>query len=169
MNIILDIIAVLKRLSFIDYVLYFSVLALIILTITLLFIIKDEDEQKKLGSDSHVEDNEIDLKTIRDTIDENPKPLIDMTSYEEEQEQKAIISYDELLKEANKKQLNYTEEKLVDDCIPVKKIDLNNILNEPIINDINVIDKEEKKLNLFHYEQEEAFLKALKELNELLN
>ena len=103
-----------------------------------------------------------------------------MTAYEEEQERKAIISYDELVRDANKESVLYDDEKLIDDIIPVKKIQTANLelprrkeegpvrfelpKTEP---PMEVETKETSKL--FSYEKEEAFLKALKELNELLN
>ena len=102
MKLINDIIAILSSLSFIDYILYFSVLALLILTIALIYVLKSEDDDKpNIGSEEM--NNNIDLEHIVETIVENPEPLVDMTAYEEEQEQKAIISYDELIKESNKK------------------------------------------------------------------
>ncbi len=159
MNIIKDLISVISSLSVIDYILYFSVLVLIILIIALIYILKsDEVEMPNNGSDEM--NNEPDLSLIASQIDENKTPIIDMTAYEEEQEQKAIISYDELLKEKNKKQISYDEERLIDDCIPTKKINLTEI-----ISDQNNIPE----ATIFHYEKQEAFLQTLKELNRLLN
>ncbi len=155
-----DIIAILTSLSFIDYILYFSVLALLILIIALIYVLKTEnDNDAILGSEEMKKDNEIDLQQIANTIVEKSEPLVDMTKYEEEQEQKAIISYDELIKESNKKHLQYDKVLLVDDIIPAKKINLTDMITE------KEIDEE----NVFHYEREEAFLKTLKELNQLLN
>ena len=160
MKLINDIIAILSSLSFVDYILYFSVLALLILTFALIYVLKSEDEDQSVGSED-MKENDIDLKYIASTIKEKPEPLEDMTAYEEEQEQKAIISYDELLKESNKKQLQYDKVELVDNLIPTKKISLADMIKEP--------EEKEEETNVFHYEKEEAFLKTLKELNSLLN
>ena len=101
--------------------------------------------------------------------------------YEEEQEQRAIISYDELIKEV-RQEIRYDKEELVDNVIPVKKISLNPISSNPSVNIIpgepkievnpfvtSVKEEKSNNINLFHYEKEEAFLQALKQLNELLN
>ncbi len=161
MKLINDIIAILSSLSFIDYILYFSVLALLILTIALIYVLKSEDDDKpNIGSEEM--NNNIDLEHIVETIVENPEPLVDMTAYEEEQEQKAIISYDELIKESNKKHLQYDKVELVDDVIPAKKINLTDMINEHT-------EKLNDETTIFHYEREEAFLQTLKELNRLLN
>lgn len=159
MKLVNDIIAIITSLSFIDYILYFSVLALLILTIALIYTLKSDDD---MGSEIMDKENEIDLNHIVKTIEENPDPLIDMTAYEEEQEQKAIISYDELIKESHKKHLQYDKVELIDDVIPTKKISLTDMINEP---NEKIIDEP----NIFHYEREEAFLQTLKELNRLLN
>ena len=161
MKLINDIIAILSSLSFVDYILYFSVLALLILTIALIYVLKSDDEanDSSIGSEK-MEDKNIDLQHIANTIVEKPKPIVDMTAYEEEQ--KAIISYDELIKEANKKHLKYDKVELIDDLIPTKKINLNDIINEQV-------EELNEENQVFHYDREEAFLNKLKELNSLLN
>ena len=71
---------------------------------------------------------------------------------------------------------------MIDDVIPVKKIqtapiELPKIKSETIIQNLDLKPKEPKieidelrtSSKMFSYEKEEAFLKALKELNELLN
>ncbi len=82
-------------------------------------------------------------------------------SYEKDQEEKAIISYDELLQKQNKYAINYEKEELLDDLV-VKKVNLNDLVNkdEPV---------KIKEVRVISYEKEEAFLRALKELNKLLN
>ena len=193
MNIFKDIWQLVSSLSLIDYILFFSVITLIMLIVSLVYILlsekvikKDEENLMKLNSiEGDVmkqieEKEEIDLQNILETIDENPAPLIDMTAYEEEQEQKAIISYDELINEVRQTELKYDKVEMVDDVIPVKKISVNT-LEEPMSPLYNLTPKEPKIevsplptrteacVKLFSYEKEEAFLKALKELNKLLN
>lgn len=180
MNLIKDVISILTSLSLVDYILYFSILALIILVAALIYVMKTEENEKEekkevaVGSESvkNSVESEIDLQTVVNTIDENPKPLVDMTVYEKEQEQKAIISYEELINESKKQQINYDEEELIDDCIPTKKINLTTLINETggrkPKEGLDVNPKEHENI-LFHYEKEEAFLKALQELNKLLN
>ena len=187
MNIFQDLLAIFSSFEIIDIILYVAVVTLIVLVVSLIYVLKNENEEELTpidGEDFMNKENEkqeeIDLHAIVDTINENPKPLADMTAYEEEQERKAIISYDELVRDANKESVLYDDEKLIDDIIPVKKIQTANLelprrkeegpvrfelpKTEP---PMEVETKETSKL--FSYEKEEAFLKALKELNELLN
>ena len=189
MKFLTDLMKMLSGFSIVDYILYFSVLALIILIVSLIYVIKNENsesEEVEMKTEENLdmfsnpmEDEEIDLRQIMDNINENPQPLVDMTAYENEQEQKAIISYDELVN-YNRNQIHYGEEELVDDVIPVKKIqssamelpkkidelsDFKLPQREPKL-EVNTKTVEEK---LFSYEKEEAFLRALQELNHLLN
>ena len=189
MNIFQDIIDIFTSFGIVDYILYIAVVTLIILIVSLIYVMKNEGSEEvelKDVSDEMQEkmplNEELDLQNIVNTLDESPKPIIDMTAYEEEQERKAIISYDELLQSANSKTISYDEEKLIDDVIPVKKIqtapiELPKVKSETIIQNLDLKPKEPKieidelrtSSKMFSYEKEEAFLKALKELNELLN
>lgn len=183
MNILKDILTILTSLNIVDYILYFGVILLICLVVSLIHVLKNEKEDNK-DVVSNTSD-ELDLKDIVKEIDEKPTPIVDMTRYEEEQEQKAIISYDELVK-STQNTLSYQKEEMVDDVIPVKQIqvmpmELPKIKDaDNILDSLNITQKEPKfevdsnkvethEFKLFSYEKEEAFLKALKELNELLN
>ena len=192
MNILEDIWTIISSLSLVDYILYFGIITLICLVISLIYILKTEkmeQEDKEMfdGSIDTSKEEEFDLQNIVNIIDENPKPLVDMTAYEEEQEQKAIISYDELIQAAQTGSLSYDNEELVDDIIPVKKIQVSSMElpklkeNESVISSFELPHKEPKlevdtgvvpttaQVKLFSYEKEEAFLKALQQLSELLN
>ena len=187
-----DLLTLLSGFGLVDYILYFSVLALIILVVSLIYVIKnenresDEVEMKReenldmfVNSKNDSEDEEIDLQEIMENINEKPEPLVDMTAYENEQEQKAIISYDELVN-YNRNQINYDQEELVDDVIPVKRIQSSTLELPKKLDEIQTfelperepkleVDSKSVEEKLFSYEKEEAFLKALKELNSLLN
>ena len=95
------------------------------------------------------------LEMVRNTKEDS------VTAYEKDQEEKAIISYDELLKKKNKYAINYEKEEVMDDLV-VKKVDLHDLVNKNEIDEI-------KDVRVISYDREEAFLKALKELNQLLN
>ena len=152
-----DIISFVKSLSMIDIILYFAVLVLIILIISLIYVIKtseeenDEEEKKphqtisfpkfKIKQDEEKETKDaIDLKDIVSTIDELPKPIVDMNP------------------------LNYDTDELIDNEVRVKKVNLEQITN-PNINE----EPPKVEVKLFQYEREEQFLKTLQKLNELLN
>lgn len=185
-----DLITILSGFSLVDYILYFAVLALIILLVSLIYVILNENsesEEVEMKREENVnnflesstkDEEELDLQQIMNNINENPEPLVDMTAYENEQEQKAIISYDELVN-YNRNQLSYDDEEMVDDVIPVKKIVTSNfdLPNQETIEEFKLKEREPKlevdgkttEEKLFSYEKEEAFLKALKELSSLLN
>lgn len=193
MNIFQDVIDIFGGFGVVDYILYIAVVTLIILIVSLIYVMKnenslDESENKVVEevNNDMLEENtlseDLDLKDLVASIDEKPKNIINMTAYEEEQERKAIISYDELINNANQKTIAYDDEQLIDDVIPVKKIqtadlELPKFKNATVISNLELKQKEPKiEVNsiettskLFSYEKEEAFLKALKELNELLN
>ncbi|MBR1748833.1 MAG: hypothetical protein IJ743_03455 [Bacilli bacterium] len=186
-----DLLTLLSGFGLVDYILYFAVLALIILVVSLVYVMKNEtreSEEVEMKREENLdmfvdskeeEEEEIDLKAIMESINENPEPLVDMTAYENEQEQKAIISYDELVN-YNRNQINYDQEELIDDVIPVKRIQSSTLELPKKFDEIQEfkLPEKEPKLEvdgktteekLFSYEKEEAFLKALKELNSLLN
>jgi len=115
---------------------------------------KAEDEPEEL----------LDLKTITKAIEYGQTQSIDVSAYEEEQEQKAIISYQELLSKHSSVKLNYKEE-IEEEGVSVKKIDLNNLTSK--------ITKEEEDVTVatvtvISYDKEEAFLSALKHLQNQL-
>ena len=141
---------------------------------------KNEMEEKKESVDII---NEIEIKPSESIIEEfndEEGELLDLesltqklkaeesgervscTEYEKDQEEKAIISYEELLQKRNKYAINYEKEEIMDDLI-VKKVNLNDLVNK----DEEEILKEE--VRVISYQKEEAFLSALKELNSLLN
>lgn len=155
-----DIIGFLKNISQVDLLLYFGVLILIILVVSLIYIIKNEEEEyteEKEGQE------ELDLKEVVTKIENTAPSTIDFTSYEKDQEEKAIISYDELIAKNKTGHINYNEEKVLDDEISIRKIDLDHMLKD------TKKDEKENTQILFKYANEEAFLKALQTLNELLN
>lgn len=104
----------------------------------------------------------LDLESLTKKLKEEGTERITCTEYEKDQEEKAIISYEELLKKKNKYAINYEKEEIMDDLI-VKKVNLNDLVNK------NQEEKIESEIRVISYQKEEAFLNALKELNSLLN
>lgn len=181
MNLFKDILGFISTLTLIDFVFFFSVVILIILIVSLIYFIKindevfnDSEEKKELLSnidlevptpliyDENEEDELIDLATLTKQLEEKQSLNIDLTDYEKEQEERAIISYDELLKKTSNREINYEAEEIIDD-ITVKKVDLANLVSS--------IEENEPKINVqvISYEKEEAFLQALKQLQQNLN
>ena len=174
MQIINDTLSFLKTLSFVDVVFFFAVLALMLLVIVLIYFLREnhiEDDNnitfkqdilnKKIDDSSNSEMNS--LKEITEALENAEPSTVNLNKYEEEQEEKAIISYDELLKRKNDFAINYSEEENLDEDLTVKKVDLDNLVNR------DVIVKPEIKVSVISYEKEEAFLEALKELQQRLN
>lgn len=154
-----DIMLFLKDITFIDYVFFFTVVFLIVLVVSLIYFIKINEEVIENEEKFNDPDN---LREIAGAIKKEAKPIT-FTSYEQEQEDKAIISYDELLSNTGEFQLNYASEEQKGD-LSVKKIDLNNLINGSSKSEPPKIE-----VHLISLKKEEEFLKALKELQRSLN
>ena len=164
-NIIENLFGFLYSLSMGDYFFFIGTFLLIVLFIYILYLIKSSDEKTSLEDDilnANNTDN-FDIEAVSKDIEKNYKPeTIKLTSYEEEQENNAIISYEELVK--NKDKLNYTYDDEYQSDIPelkVKKFDLTNTSEIPVVD--NKIE-----VQLMSYEKEEEFLNTLKELQKNL-
>jgi len=157
MQVLHDMLDFISTLAFVDVVFFFAVLSLMLLIITLIYFVKEnsmlEEEEKQEGI----------LLEIAAALEEAEQPSVNLNRYEEEQEEKAIISYEELLKRKNDFAINYSEEENVDEELTIKKVDLNNLVNK------DIIVKPEIKVSVISYEKEEAFLDALKRLQQTLN
>lgn len=105
----------------------------------------------------------LDLESLTKKLkEEENSERVSCTEYEKDQEEKAIISYEELLQKKNKYAINYEKEEVIDDLI-VKKVNLNDLVNK------NEEEEIKEEVRVISYQKEEAFLSALKELNSLLN
>ena len=145
-------------LRLVDIIFFFAVLILMILIVTLIYFIKinNETEEKDLEETQEMKI----AKELRDSM-KNGEPTIKFTDYEKDQEDKAIISYDELLNKGNNYELNYEKEEMHDD-LSVKKVDLDNLVNK----NNNTVSNIE--VRLISFQKEEAFLEALKRLQKEL-
>jgi hypothetical protein len=159
MHIFKDIIDFIKTLTVVDYVFFFAVILLLVLIITLVYFIKSNNEVFIETTASSNDSNEI--KDIAQKL-EIEKPRVEFTPYEKDQEDKAIISYEELVQKSKTGQINYEEEKDLEG-LSVKKINLDETITdtseETPISEVRVIS----------YQNEENFLQALKKLQSLLN
>lgn len=158
MKIFEDIWSLLMALRLVDIIFFFAVLILMILIVTLIYFIKinNETEEKDLEETQEMKI----AKELRDSM-KNSEPTIKFTDYEKDQEDKAIISYDELLNKGNNYELNYEKEEMHDD-LSVKKVDLDNLVNK----NNNTVSNIE--VRLISFQKEEAFLEALKRLQKEL-
>lgn len=126
----------------------------------------EEKSAPEIGIIEEYNDEEgelLDLESLTKKLkEEEGNDRIACTEYEKDQEEKAIISYEELLKKKNKYAINYEKEEIMDDLI-VKKVNLNDLVNK------NEEENANSEIRVISYQKEEAFLDALKELNRILN
>ena len=98
--------------------------------------------------------------------EENYKPAtpnIKLTSYEEEQENNAIISYDELVKTRELNIVTYDDNfSNTEPDIDIKKFDLEGT------GSLKIVDPK-IEVKLINYEKEEEFLRVLKDLQSKLS
>lgn len=202
-NIMNDLITFIKSLSFVDIVFIVAIIGLLILIVSLIYIIKmnDEDEldylddeleddllkedKKKLNiNNSNTKDDELDLVTITKELENAEAKPITLNDYEREQEEKAIISYDELLQTKDlQEDISYIKEQNIGG-LSVKSVDVDQVTKpielpkireeyEKMTNkEEDIYEEDETPLEtkniLLSYEKEEEFLKTLKKLQKLL-
>lgn len=171
MHIIYDTVGFIKTLAFVDVVFFLAVLGLMLLIITLIYFIKenndeeiDKTENSAITSIEGIDDEILNLKEIKDALENATEPdVVNLSKYEEEQEEKAIISYEELLKRKQDFAINYIDEEEIEDDLTVRKVDLDNLLNKEVVEPSNI------SVTVISYKKEEAFLEALKNLQHMLN
>jgi len=136
-----------------DLIFILIIIVLLIAAVIILMMIKQE-EKKIMSIEEKSKKTMLDLDQITANIERDYKPInIELTSYEQEQENNAVISYEELKNKSN----NVTYEEVLDSSDGVKKIDFNKQI------DLEHTQKIEVPL-LSNYEKEEAFLRALRQL-----
>ena len=147
-------------LRLVDIIFFFAVLILMILIVTLIYFIKINNESEEKEKDLEETQEMKIAKELRDSM-RNSEPTIKFTDYEKDQEDKAIISYDELLNKGSNYDLNYEKEETHDD-LTVKKVDLDNLVNK------NSSITPNLEVRVISFQKEEAFLEALKRLQKEL-
>ena len=166
-NLVRDIVSFIRSLSFLNLLFFAAVITLIILVVALIYImrinkeVEEEDEVMNV-----VNDEELDLANISRSLEENDSKPIELNSYEQEQEERAIISYDELIASQNTNQevINYKEEKDIEG-LKIKSFDLKNLTTTI---DLPKVKEENEKTKISNYVKEEEFLEALKRLRKSL-
>lgn len=161
-----NILGFLYALSMGDYFFLIATFLLILALIYIIYLIKRDDFMNEKRFEDYSDNDSMDILSICEKIESEYKPTtIELTKYEEEQENNAIISYDELIKTKNINTINYVDDYKYDsDELSVKKIQ---------IDEYKMSEKSEKeielKVKLMHYDKEEAFLQALKQLQQNLS
>ena len=186
-NLILDFTSFIKSLNFIDILFIISLIGLVALIVTLVYIVKINKEEtlEFLENNENTEeeikkdDEELDLVSLSKAIDEKPTKPITLNDYEREQEEKAIISYDELIKtkEIPVEEINYKTEEDIDGLTirTVNQEEITKPIELPKIKqkEVEIKEEEPEEKNelkvLISYDKEDEFLQALKQLESLLN
>ena len=159
-DILENIFGFLYTLSMGDYIFLTCTFLLILGLIYITFLIKRDDTVGTYYNESDISD----LASIKEKIEKDYKPsAVKLTDYEEEQEKNAIISYEELLKNTKNNNVSYDENYVSNtEEISIKKINLDSNSDTENINS-------NLKVKLMSYDKEEAFLTALKQLQQNLS
>lgn len=173
-----------STISFSDILFFCALLVLIALILILIYMLKKGNyyieakpvQKQETINETKEKDAPLDLKALTKALENATPKVVELTPYEEEQEEKAIISYDELVKAKKDFVLQYDEEQ-EEEGVLVKKVDLEQ-LSKDALNTLPPIETFEPKLEptletkesiVISYEKEEAFLEALKQLQKMLN
>ena len=171
-GIIKDLLSFIYSLTVGDYFFFIGTFLLIVLIVYIIYLVKCSDNEKSSSLEDDLlnikvdtkKEDIFDLEAVKKDIEKNYKPeVVKLTSYEEEQENNAIISYEELLKTKDNLPFIYDDEYEYE--IPelkVKKFDLNNT------SEIQM-PKPKLEVKLMSYDKEEEFLETLKKLQSNLS
>lgn len=108
--------------------------------------------------------DDFDLLSVSHELESLPRERkVSLTPYEEEQEEKAIISYDELVNRKNENISYNNEFRTADNDILVKQVDLDKTQKVDLESSNDICEKDKD------YKHEEEFLKSLKDLQKVLN
>ena len=158
-DIIENIFGFLYTLSMGDYIFFIGTFIILLAFLYVLYLMNRDDDMGVLYNNDDITS----IESIKETIEREYKAgNIELTDYEKEQEENAIISYEELIKSKDKYTVSYDEEyKAETDEISIRKINLD---------EVNVKNEETSGLQvkLMSYDKEEAFLTALKQLQQNL-
>ncbi len=134
------------------------IIAIILWVLLILIILFKYMKNRKIEMNvlKKAKKDRIDLEAITRNIEENYKPAaIRLTSYEEEQESNAIISYQELLTNKDNQQINYDDEYQSKIDLNVKKVDLEGNMGTEM-------PRTKIEVSLMNYKQEEDFKETSK-------
>lgn len=135
------------------------ILFLIILSSIIIVLILTSLKEAKTEKQILDEKKDFDLKDITKMLEENmnSEKFLSVSEYENEQEKKAIISYDELLKNASSLTINYEDEPI--DGVKVRKVEI----EKDESNNMKIKTPDLENRSFYSYEKEEEFLKTLKQ------
>ncbi len=156
-----------------DLFVFIIIIFLLVVSMMMVYLVYSQNKQLteelmlRDKKNREAKDNkELDLRELTKELEQAPKEKnIELTNYEAEQEEKAIISYEELINANQNQSINYSDLDEVDNIV-VKKVDLEN--TGPInVAEIKKLTEEAKEP--ISYEHEEEVLRNLKQLQSIIN
>ena len=158
-DIIENIFGFLYTLSMGDYIFFIGTFIILLAFLYVLYLMNRDDDMGILYNNDDITS----IESIKETIEREYKPgNIELTDYEKEQEENAIISYEELIKSKDKHAVSYDDEyKAETDEISIRKINVDEV-------DVKSEETSGLQVKLMSYDKEEAFLTALKQLQQNL-
>ena len=147
---------------------------LMMLLVTFVYVLKFKDKKQEAINinTACVDDSDISLEALTTKLQENTAVVrTDLTKFENEEETKAIISYDELVNTQSIPVLKYKNEEEINGLL-VRAIDVNNLIEtmdpKPISHPAVYNANKEKKYAAISKLKEEELLLSLKKLNNML-
>ena len=106
------------------------------------------------------------LLNVSKELESSMEPqTIQLTAYEQEQEDNAIISYEELVNKMNMSKINYDNNYVhEEEDISVRKIEVDKEIDDKK----EFVSNKTSRYTMMNYEKEEEFLNVLKKLQESL-
>lgn len=145
---------------------------LMMLLVTFIYVLKFKDKKEEVTNTIVVDNSDISLEALTSKLRESTAVIrTDLTKFENEEETKAIISYDELINTQSIPVLKYKNEEEINGLL-VRAIDVNNLIEtmdpKPISHPAVYNANKEKKYAAISKVKEEELLLSLKKLNSML-
>lgn len=145
---------------------------LMMLLVTFIYVLKFKDKKEEVTNTIGVDNSDISLEALTSKLQESTAVIrTDLTKFENEEETKAIISYDELINTQSIPVLKYKNEEEINGLL-VRAIDVNNLIEtmdpKPISHPAVYNANKEKKYAAISKVKEEELLLSLKKLNSML-
>ena len=146
-----------------DIVFLTANILLMLLLVTFIYVLKIKDNKEDKIDAVEIDNSDISLNVVVRS---------DLTKFENEEETKAIISYDELVNTQSIPVLKYKEEEEIEGLL-VKAIDVNNLIEtmdpKPISHPASYNVNKTKRHTAISDSKEEEFLLTLKKLESMVN
>lgn len=145
---------------------------LMMLLVTFIYVLKFKDKKEEVTNTIVVDNSDISLEALTSKLQESTAVIrTDLTKFENEEETKAIISYDELINTQSIPVLKYKNEEEINGLL-VRAIDVNNLIEtmdpKPISHPAVYNANKGKKYAAISKVKEEELLLSLKKLNSML-